>query len=481
MMKKLLCLICALAMMATAIGCGKTATTSEPSSEEVDIGGFMSFENGTADNNGTESISGGQVSSNSQGGVQVKIEKPKEPTQQKSTLASKDYGGKKFKFLYWYQPSAVVNEKVAAFNKAHKANVKVEVVHDDPNVTVAKSIASGQPYDIIASHGNYFPQTIFQNIYSPLESYIAKEDMFNAANPEGGGLSAAVNDSFAWGGHYYALGSANSIYQNVIYYNKKIFNESGLDDPWELYKKGQWTWDKLVTMGRQVTDVANKKSFISMDGLNVWLTLNAVSAVSFQNGTYVENLTGSQMVKAVQDFKNLYKGENPISLKPEGSPFTSGKLYMMVSQTDGYDKYAKDAKVSSAFGRKVENLGCVPVPYAPNNTAKKYPGHAAQGYSSTKGTKDPSVAACYALFESRYTTKTTQGNMAEIRKEVSNLFAKNGYIGMSGFEDSSGKSINDIINVEIGSKVMDGGDVSALLNSQRQTLQRIIADSIKAK
>ena len=488
MLKKFLCLVCALAIVVTVGGCGK-ATTSSNTDSEVDVGGFMTFENATQESNsssggssttGNSSIPNANVTTNSDGNVQVQIERPDEPTQQKSILASKKYDGKSFKILYWYTPDNSVERKIKAFNKAHNANLKMEIVNEDPNVAMAKSIASGKPYDIVANHGNYFPQTIFQDIYEPLESYISKDDMYDSSSPENGGLLSTVNDRFAWGGHYYALGSAKSVYQNLIYYNKKLFKESGLEDPWELYKKGQWNWDKIKEMSAKVTDLANGVSFFTVTSLNTWNTINAVEGISLNNGVYSENVSSERFIQSAQAYKDLYLGADAMAIEAEGDPFMSGKLYLNMNVTDSYTFYANKVKVSSSFGKKIENLGTVPVPYGPLNTEKKYPGHAAQGYSATKGCSDPSVAACYALFESRWvdTSTTTNRVPAEVLNEVQTLFANNGFLGYSGFKDSSGNSYDSIVN-NMGSKIRTGADVVQTINTNRQVIQNAIANSTK--
>lgn len=409
------------------------------------------------------------------------ITPPTQPTVEKSKLESKDYGGKTFKFLYWYSPDDVVKRKVAAFNEAHNANLTLDIVPAEMNETVAKSIASGAPYDVIANHGRYFPQTIFANLYEPLEGQIAKQDMYDTSKPDRWGLSQAVCDSFAWNGHYYALGSAKSVYPYVLYYNKKMFKEAGLEDPWELYQKGQWTWEKFLEMAYMVTDISNSKFFFHNDELMNWLCLNTVSGITLKDGVLTETMTSADFVSAVTQFQQNFLGENPISMfNSGGDPFKSGRAYTSMQVTDAYKQLANNVRTSSAFSRKVENLGTVPMPYAPLNKDKKYPGHAPQGYSATKGCSDPSVAACYALFESRYTDVKTSGYQlpVEVRNEIDKLFATNGYLPYVGFKNSSGYGYSNIVNEKIAHEVAGGADVNATINNYRNEVNRLIEETL---
>ena len=113
------------------------------------------------------------------------------------------------------------------------------------------------------------------------------------------------------------------------------------------------------------------------------------------------------------------------------------------------------------------------------NKSKKYPGHAPQGYSATKGA-DPSVAACYALFESRYTDVKGSGYQlpVEVRNEIDKLFAMNGYLPYVGFKNSSGYGYSNIVNEKIAHEIAGGADVNATINNYRNEVNRLIEETL---
>lgn len=496
MAKKIISLFVLLAMLASLAACKGNKKPDDPTSSAVsDVSPSVSEpdasatgdtssdpEQTDANSSGTTTTTRRQTGSSNTLGTSAtaNIKPPTQPTTKKSQLESKNYGGKTFKFLYWYSPDDVVKRKIEAFNAAHNAKLTLDIVPEEMNETVAKSIASGKPYDVIANHGRYFPQTIFANLYEPLESYIAAEDMYDAAKPDRWGLSKTVCDSFAWNGRYYALGSAKSVYPYVLYYNKKLFKEAGLEDPWELYKSGKWTWEKFLEQAHQVTDVANNKFYFHNDELMNWLTLNTVSGITLKNGTLTETMASADFISCVTQFQKNSLGDEPISMfNSGGDPFKSGRAYTTLQVTDAYKQLANGVKTSSAFGRKVDNLGTVPVPYAPMNTGKKYPGHAPQGYSATKDCADPSVAACYALFESRYTDTKSAGSLpAEVRNAIDKAFATNGFLPYVGFKNSSGYGYSNIVNEKIAHEVTAGADVNATINNYRPEVDRLIKETI---
>lgn len=496
MTKKLVSLLCAVSMIICFAGCKTNKTDSEITSTDD---GFMSFDNNSVASDTSDAAStttsggkgstgsgkgttggGAVVSKTKDGNVTVSVDTPVTPTQQKSILASKNYNGKSFTFMYWYEPDDIVKRKVNAFNKAHNAKVKIVVVSDFLSA-IAKSIASGTPYDIVANHSDFMPQSIFSNLYEPLEDYIATEDMHDSSKPETGGISAAISDNFAWGGHYYALGSTKAVYPMVLYYNKKMFNEAGLEDPWELYKSGKWTWNKLVEMGKQVTDFSNNVTFLEAPMLGSWNAINAIPAVRMENGTYIGKFTSTEYINSCKMYQELFRGDKPICSSDLSIMFRNGQCYMSLEQTDAYRQNVNFAKTNSHFGKSANNLGVVPAPAGPLNTSKAYPGAAPQGYSSIKSAKDPSVAACYALFESTYVEKKISGDQfpTDVRAEVEKLFATNPYTSFSGFTDSSGRRLALVINSEIGKSIREGADVNQTITNKLPDLQRIISDSLQ--
>ena len=72
-----------------------------------------------------------------------------------------------------------------------------------------------------------------------------------------GGCFFAVN--------FYMLGAMTGFLMNVIgiirsfvYYNKDLFDELSLPDPYELYKNGEWTYEKLREIAQKATVAAPK-------------------------------------------------------------------------------------------------------------------------------------------------------------------------------------------------------------------------------
>ena len=50
-------------------------------------------------------------------------------------------------------------------------------------------------------------------------------------------------DYFRWDGKLWALPNYSG--PGVYYYNTALLRQRGLEDPWELFQKGQWTIQKM--------------------------------------------------------------------------------------------------------------------------------------------------------------------------------------------------------------------------------------------
>lgn len=451
MLKKIMCLCLAAACVLSFASCGKKD-----------------------DNNGSSKKTDKAVTS---GGIkEAKVDD--DDAVLKTKLATADFGGKDYTFYYWYETNEIINRKVAAFNKAHNANISVKIGTGGLENDVAKSIAEGKPYDLIANHGMFFPQSIFSDLYEPLDGYIDELDYFNVDKPNNGGLSKTVNEAFTWNGKLYAAGSAKSVYSYVFYYNKKAFADAGLEDPYTLWKQGNWTWDKVKEMSAQVTDIANNIAFFANADLFPWLNQCGVSAVKVEGQKFTENLGDTAVMNAINSYASLFFGDNPMCLTTH-SPMETGKSIATMAVSDAFTVYAKNAKASSAFDKDASNLGACPVPTG-LTAGGKYPAHVAQGYSAAKGAKDPSIAAAYALFESRTEDSDVGSSLqlpADVRNYVDEQFAKNGFLGFQGLQDSEGKRVSDILG-KIAEDIKAGADVASTVSAQRNTVTRIIADCL---
>ena len=105
---------------------------------------------------------------------------------------------------------------------------------------------------------------------------------------------------------------------NLIYYNKTMFKEAGVRDPWQLYEAGEWTWDTFLDTARKLTRFDEKGRAVQY-GTNFGPTTTngkgAVGAVTFVaagfggkliSEDYKKSMVGSpEAVRAAEWVKDL--------------------------------------------------------------------------------------------------------------------------------------------------------------------------------
>lgn len=449
---KMLCLLTVLAMSISIGGCGEKDTVS----------GNDSGSQSTGNNGG---LTAGNVD---------------EEVLANSKTANKTYDGKHFKFLYTWQPGEITNRMVESFNMEHDANIEIVVNTASIYQTLATAIASGTPYDMVCTYNHRYPNIAVQGLLEPLNDYYDEVDLYNSAKPNNGGLNKEFIDFYSLNGNSYLVGSAKSVYQLMMIYNKKLFRDNGLEDPWELYQSGKWNWDKFMEMAQAVTDTKNGMAFTAFGDIWNWINLNCVNIIGKDGDTFKDRTTEKDVIEVVQEYQKLYLGENPICLR-EADMF-NGTAFVNFVPTNSYSTYAEEAQASTAFDRQAANLGACPVPITSLNKNQLYPLHAAVGYGVCQGASDPSVAVCYALFESR-TTDTETGEAYQLNPDVYNeiiaRYNEKPFLSYSGFTDSNGFSVAEFYRDTISRQnILEGADVVQTLTKYQPNIRRMISDSM---
>jgi len=122
-----------------------------------------------------------------------------------------------------------------------------------------QAMSAGKDIDLITTHVASFPYIC--NILEPLDGYV---DMKNFKNSVG--LDPQLTEQTKWKGKYICLGATCAL--GALNYNATYIKSQGLDDPYELFKKGQWTWAnfKKYMNGLPATDSQGRK----LIGMATW-------------------------------------------------------------------------------------------------------------------------------------------------------------------------------------------------------------------
>ena len=153
-----------------------------------------------------------------------------------------------------------------------------QVVYEERYDKLTQAIQSGEGIDFFsAGDMDAFPKGAVSNMFIPADDYIDFDsplwaDVKNA------------NDSLMWNGNHYVAAVSVTGDNCVVIYNKNTFEENGLEDPADLYYKGEWDWNAFENALISFTDTANQQY-----GIDGWwfefglINTTGVPAVSLSN------------------------------------------------------------------------------------------------------------------------------------------------------------------------------------------------------
>lgn len=412
-MKKFISAIMAVCLLLSCLAaCGQKTTTSviwEDDSGEV-IGGDTSDGNTTEDG-ASGTTSGGKTTSGKT--TSGKTKSGKASTSQGSgnkgneSSASSEYSfmkGKTYTMAITAEPqyqTTSFKAMISAFQKKYSCKIKTEqLVFNDYNKQVTQKMSSGKSYDICFIHGSMFPQGAISGIYADMTKAVTEVDSSN--------LVSEFTNRFKYGDKLYAVCSNKSVYPLVFFYNKLMFEENGLEDPVALYNKGQWTWDKVFEMGKEVTDKENGIYFLSQNLIGD-ANILGTPYVDIVDGKVVSYANTKEMYNALQLIHDIYIGNNAIGaplVDTDGwTDFTKGLQFMFIQESAKYSEIAAKAVKSAAFGKSVSNLRVAPVPVDSRNASQAYPTGWLFGVAAGEGS-DPRVAVTWANFAASFKSPT---------------------------------------------------------------------------
>lgn len=241
-------LVLSLVMIFSVAGCGKTVyedfSTYEEESDVTDTGSqdtssvedtssatdsaTSSTQSQASSQTGTASGSGGnKTTSLSRDEVMKKM-----PANLKGTTVT---------YMYWWDAKKQMEgEAIAKFEKATGVKVNTVVAsYTDFQTQLSAKIAAGQAPDLVRLLGNVTWQiTALQPITN------------SGFNFNDTAWDQQLLKDFTFNGSTYAANLKDSAISDVavIYYNVKALEDADMEDPYELWKKGKWTWAKFWEM-----------------------------------------------------------------------------------------------------------------------------------------------------------------------------------------------------------------------------------------
>lgn len=163
---------------------------------------------------------------------------------------------------------------------------------------LAEMLNAGETVDMFPYEQGAFPEGLTRDLYAPLDPYYEELGMDTGIWDD----MQEVIDMYSYGdGHYVIPYSfTNPV---VLTYSRKMIQQEGLSDPYELYKQGSWNWDTFMDMMqtfKENTPDGTTRYGISGELGRAALASSGRSVVNKENGQLVNNISDPEIAKAEQ-------------------------------------------------------------------------------------------------------------------------------------------------------------------------------------
>ncbi|AZN42180.1 ABC transporter substrate-binding protein [Paenibacillus albus] len=285
------------------------------------------------------------------------------------------------------------DEQIALIEAAEKKyNCKIEFVKFGDYGKYVENFTTtslaGDPFaDVVVLELFWsFPSLVNKNFILPIDDMLNLSDSKYISWMKAGGNYR--------GKQYGFIDSPPSPYG--IFYNKKLVQQLGIEDPYELQKNGTWTWDKFRELAKAATKDTDGDGKTDVFGFIGDTKTSTEQFVYGNNGSFAANDNGSmkfgmdsaeslQGLQLVADMYNVDKSiVQPAPKDGNDKAFIAGKSVMYGGfswELDGLKTNMKDTE-----------LGYVFFPKAPNATDYKSYTPYGNMYMVSKYSKHPEVA-----------------------------------------------------------------------------------------
>lgn len=199
---------------------------------------------------------------------------------------------------------SVVGADIQMFRDKYKGEFKMsDVDWDNRWADLGKLVGGGKAPDFFSAMDmDAFPRGAVLDIFQPIDEYLD-------VTTERWASAREINDMFMLNGKHYvaATGAEPDV---VCIYNTKTMKDNGFDDPWELYKKGEWTFSKFSEMCKEFTNQDEEK--VGLDGW--WyekglLHQCGLPVITCKDGKVATNIKEPAMIKMADAMYELGKAD----------------------------------------------------------------------------------------------------------------------------------------------------------------------------
>jgi multiple sugar transport system substrate-binding protein len=157
------------------------------------------------------------------------------------------------RYMAWGNPEQqATDERVIEEFERRNTDIKVEMILIPPGSYQQKlhvMLESATEPDVFRMDLYVLPKFFPYGYFAPLDEFIARDTA--AGDFDIKDFIPQAIEEVSYQGRVYGMNT--SFGGKVLYYNKDLFRAAGLPDPFEQYKKGEWTMEAMVEAARRLT------------------------------------------------------------------------------------------------------------------------------------------------------------------------------------------------------------------------------------
>ena len=250
--------------------------------------------------------------------------------------------GTKINMLIWWTEGGDDKAKAEEFKNKTGIEVKYNSQAMTKYQTNLSAMVMAQNAPAIAAIVNeWYPQPITRGLMQPISNVQGWNFKDNNV------YALSLMDQFGYKGEHYGIalkGGTNCTF-HVMFYNKKIMQQNKIaekDQPYALWKAGNWNWDTFLDLARKCDDESKGISGLTNVGQYVWMLSAGQDYVKTTKAGLKNNVKAAEVANAWSwnwDLVNTYK---VVDTSYTGqTPFFQGKAAML-----GAGSYMMQAEAS---------------------------------------------------------------------------------------------------------------------------------------
>ena len=391
--RMMISLILTFAIVMSLASCGNVGNESSLNETANNSEVFDTVESETTSSSENETTSSsntilrpGSVGSNST--TQGSSETGNSKTEWKEMLAKmpKELRGTTITVYDWNDLSDYTGGAQVVENFTKETGIKVKWVkgsYDHYTTEISGRIAANKSPDIIRLVSG--AQYRFLSLCQPLS--VSEFDYSGSA------WDKEVAKFYTVNGKQYAAAIENTLFQDskVYYYNKSYISEYNLQDPYQLFKEGKWTWSAFTDMCKQFNKVSGKKG-VAWAFVQDYHSQLGVQHTYWDGTKYVNNMKNSSIVDAWKIVIPFVSDGLSTDTYYDEAVFTTGNALFNVNGYHGMRKSDYHFKDMKAVG----NLGVVPPPTVEG--AENYIASEFEARAICKGASNPKAVPYFLYY-----------------------------------------------------------------------------------